>query len=152
MFKCLMQPATARIIAVDGTTVVSGKIGQKLSKNFFLTEEVALRWFNVLKGEAIWWEADIPAENALELEHLMQMVGRVVSDKMLLVTDSKYLMNALWEVLFAFGAKELITYRKDAEHHLSLEVTPESPWHLRLGNALSKAFNDAISGLKATFA
>jgi len=152
MFKCLMQPATARIIAIDGTTVVSGKVGHKLHKTFFVTEEVASRWFNVLKGDAVWWEADIPAQNAMELEHLMKLVGRVVSDKMLLVTDSRYLMNALWEVLFAFGAKELIAYRKDAQSHLSLEVTSESPWYLRLGNALSQAFHDSFSRLKATLA
>ena len=127
MFKMLMQPATARIIAIDGNTVLSGQIGSKLTRNFFGNEEVAVKWFNTLKGEAVWWEADILVTSAVEFEHVMKLVGRAASDRMLLVTDSRYLMNCLWEVLFALGAKDLIEYRKDAPAHLALEVTHESP-------------------------
>jgi hypothetical protein len=152
MFKMLMQPATARIIAIDGNTVVSGQIGRKLTRNFFANEDVAVKWFNTLKGEAVWWEADIPVTSAVEFEHVMKLVGRVASDRMLLVTDSRYLMNALWEVLFALGAKDFIEYRKDAPAHLALEVTHQSPWYLRLGNAVRTAVQDALMSVKATFA
>jgi len=152
MFKALIKISTAHVIAIDGKTVVSGKIGSRLTKNHFLTEEVAQRWFDLLKGESIWWEADIPAENGLEFEHLMQLVGRVLSTRMLLVTDSVQLMNCLWEVLFAFGARDLIEYRKDAEQHLALEVTSATPWHIRLGNRLSQAFHEALDSFKAALA
>ena len=152
MFKMLMQPATARIIAIDGNTVLSGQIGSKLTRNFFGNEEVAVKWFNTLKGEAVWWEADIPVTSAVEFEHVMKLVGRAASDRMLLVTDSRYLMNCLWEALFALGAKDLIEYRKDAPAHLALEVTHESPWYLRLGNAVRTAVHDALISVKATFA
>ena len=81
MFKMLMQPATARIIAIDGNTVLSGQIGSKLTRNFFGNEEVAVKWFNTLKGEAVWWEADIPVTSAVEFEHVMKLVGRAASDQ-----------------------------------------------------------------------
>lgn len=156
MFKCLLQISTGRLIAFatddDGTTVVHGKMGANLNATSFMTEEVARKWVSTLKGDDVWFETDVPAEDPAQFAEIMSLVNRVVCQRMRLVTKSRYMKNALWEILFPFGARDLIVHRKDASAPFSLEVTTDSPLHLRLSSMLKQTLKETARRLKTSFA
>lgn len=143
MFKCLIKTATAEVIAIDGTTVLAGKIGESMSHRFFENTLESEAAFADLKGESIWWEADIPVGTAIELEFVFRLVSEVVCKKMLLVCNNQALMDGLWDVLFAFGARDFIALRKGSQ--LKLETTSATPWHVRVAVAYQRAVRQLVS-------